>query len=62
MESVPGEAYECSAAHPDVVIAVTDAVMAKLATFPARVQSAWADTQARRTDYEPTGALPVIAK
>jgi hypothetical protein len=58
IESDPEESYECSAAHPEVVKDIQDRIQTALFSFPARVQTEWAITRARRTDAVPPGAMP----
>jgi arylsulfatase len=55
----PEESYDCAAAHPAVVKDLVDRVADMLPSFPVEVQRAWAETHARRTAIEPSGALPV---
>ena len=58
VESDPEEAYECANAHPEVVDDIINRVVAMLPSFPSRVQSAWADTKARKAQYPPAGSRP----
>jgi arylsulfatase A len=58
IESDPEESYECSAVHPDVVKDIQSRIQAALSSFPAQVQSAWADTMARPTTPVAPGAMP----
>jgi len=62
VELDPEEGYECGTAHPDIVANIQQRVMAMLPSFPSRVQAAWADTQARISQYRPAGALPEPAQ
>jgi arylsulfatase len=61
VEDDPEEAYECAAAHPDVVADIQQRVAAMLPSFPNRVQASWDATMARKTQYRVPGDLPVPA-
>jgi arylsulfatase A len=61
IEADPEEAYDCASAHPAVVKDIVSRVAAMLPSFPAQVQAAWAETQARKSAEAPSGALPAVA-
>jgi len=58
IESDPEESYECSAAHPDIVKDIQHRIQTALLSFPAQVQTEWANTRARQTQPSAPGAMP----
>jgi len=58
IEADPEEAYECSDAHPDIVKDIRNRIQAALLTFPAQVQTEWANTMARQTQPVSVGGMP----
>lgn len=62
LENDPQESYDSAAENPQVVKEIQGRVERLLATFPEEVRKAWAETQARKTETTPAGALPQPAK
>ena len=56
------ESYDVAPLHPDVVAKISARVTELLATFPAEVQQAWAETKARVNGETRIGARPQSAK
>jgi arylsulfatase A len=54
----PDESYDVADVHPDVVTEIQSRIAKLMAGFPADIQKAWADTQARQTDRTPAGQWP----
>lgn len=62
LENDQEESYDLAAEHPDVVHEIQGRVERLLPTFPDEVKKAWADTQGRKTQNIPAGALPRPAR
>ena len=58
LENDPMESYDAAPENPQVVREIQSRVDRLLHTFPAEVQKAWKETQARETSVTPAGALP----
>jgi arylsulfatase len=59
LERDPEEGYECGDDYPQIVADIQNRVEAMMYTFPAEVRQAWRDTQSRKPQATPPGALPV---
>lgn len=59
LTSDPGEDYDCSAYHPEVVADLRARVEAMLSKLPDTARTAWSDTMKRAVDYSSPGALPI---
>jgi arylsulfatase A len=55
----PGESYDVSDRHPDVVKALKERIKAMVPTFPEQVENAWQTTQSIPVESSLAGALPV---
>lgn len=58
LDSDPMESYDVATENPQIVKEIQGRVDRLLATFPAEVNKAWAETQARPTIPSSAGALP----
>jgi len=58
LETDPGEHYDASGDHPDVVAAIRARIEALIPTFPAPVPSLWKSLKAATASYTPAGGWP----
>ena len=60
IENDADESYDAAAENPTVVAEILQHVERLLQTFPVEVKKAWEETQGRKVQDTPAGALPIL--